>query len=171
MEDPDNYWPVSLTTVPSKIVEQILLETAKEHGKQRVPLNIFVGDIDSGIECTLSKFADNTKLYGTVDTLEGRDAIQRFVKWACANLTKFKQAKCKVQQMGQGNPKDKHRLGGEWIGNSPEVKDLGLLADEKSNMTRQCVLAAEKTNSMLGCIKRSVTSYRGVINFTRKREK
>ena len=39
--------------------------------------NIFVGNMDSGIECTLSKFARNTKLCGTVDTLEGRDAIQR----------------------------------------------------------------------------------------------
>ena len=37
--------------------------------------SIFVSDMDSGTECTLSKFADGTKLRGAVNTLEGRDAI------------------------------------------------------------------------------------------------
>ena len=36
-----------------------------------VLFNIFVGDMDSEIECTLSKFANNTKLCGAVNTLEG----------------------------------------------------------------------------------------------------
>ncbi|GAB0205847.1 mitochondrial enolase superfamily member 1 [Grus japonensis] len=95
--------------------------------------NIFVDDMDSRIECTLSKFANDTKLCGVVDMLEGRDAIQR-------DLDRLE------------------RLGSEWIESSPEEKDLGVLTDEKLNMSRQCVLAAQKANRVLGCIKRGVTS-------------
>jgi len=77
-----------------------------------VLLHIFVGDMGSGIECTLSKFDDNTKLCGVVDTLEGRDAIQR-------DLDRLEMGLCEpheVQQgqvQGRGNPKHKYRLGGE----------------------------------------------------------
>ncbi|GAB0176144.1 cAMP-dependent protein kinase inhibitor alpha [Grus japonensis] len=78
--------------------------------------------MDSGIECTLSKFA-NTKLCGAVNMLEGRDAIQRDLdrlkRWACVNLVKLNKAKCKVLPMGQGNPKHSYRLGREWIESSP----------------------------------------------------
>jgi len=101
-----------------------------------VLFNIFVSDMDSGIECTLSKFADDTKPCGVVDTPEGRDAIQRDLgrleRWTGVKLMKVNKAKYKVLHMGLGNPKHRYRLGGEWIESSPEEKDL---VDEKINMT------------------------------------
>jgi len=127
-----------------------------------VLFKIFVSDMGSGIECTLSKSANNTKLCSAVNTLERRDVIQRnfdnLERWACANLMKFDKAKCKVLHMGWGNPKHKYSMGGEWIEGSPEDENLGVLVDEKLNMTQQCVLTAQKAKHILGCINRSVTS-------------
>ncbi|KAK4806998.1 hypothetical protein QYF61_000327 [Mycteria americana] len=112
--------------------------------------NIFMTDVASGIECTLSKVADDTKLSGAVDTLEGRDAIQRDLdrleKRARAILMKFHKAK------------RKYRLGDERIEGSPAEKDLGILVDEKLDVSWQRALAAQKANRILGRVKSSVAS-------------
>ncbi|KAK4816666.1 hypothetical protein QYF61_019902 [Mycteria americana] len=92
------------------------------------------------------KLGQDTKLSGVVDTLEGRDAIQRDLyrleRWACANLMKSNKAKCKVLHLGRGNPKYGYRLGDGWIESSP-TETWGT---------------AQKANRTLGCIKRSVAS-------------
>jgi len=124
-----------------------------------VLFNIFVGDMNSGIESTLRQFADNTNLCSAVDTLEGRDATQRdperLQRWAHANLMKFTKAKCKILHLGWGNPKHKHRLGREWIESSPVEQDLGVLLDEKLNVSQQFfptrVVLAQVAQRSCGC--------------------
>jgi len=98
-----------------------------------VLLNTFVSDMDSGIECTLNKFAGDSKLCGAIDTLQGQDVVQRNLdrleRRACANHMKLNKAKCKVLHVRQGNAKHKHRLGRECLEGSLVEKDLGVLVD------------------------------------------
>ena len=91
--------------------------------------NINVSDVDSGIKCTLSKFVYDTKLCGTVDMTEGRDAIQRDLdrleQWAQVNLMRFKQSQ--VQSLASGSQQP-HTINKIWRGKGLRIalqKELG----------------------------------------------
>jgi len=99
-------------------------------------------------------FAGDLKLGRTVDTRKGRIAIQRTcMVWRTGPRGTWRNAiPCTEEGRSPCSGAHKDGLAGAWCF---AVKALGVLAASKLNTSQQRALAAEKVNSVLGCIKHS----------------
>uniref|UniRef100_A0A8B9CM06 Reverse transcriptase domain-containing protein n=1 Tax=Anser brachyrhynchus TaxID=132585 RepID=A0A8B9CM06_9AVES len=125
-------------------------------------LNVFINNLDVGLEGVLSKFASNTELGGVVDSVEDGKAWQRDLdrleSWAITNCMKVNKSRCWVLHLRRGNPGYTYRLGDETLESSPTERKLGVMVDSKLNMSQQRALAARRANHILGCIKHGIAS-------------
>ena len=96
--------------------------------------SLFTNVLDEWKECTLSKFADDTKLGGAADTIQ-RD-LNRLEGWAERKLMKFNRGKCRVLHLGRNNPKHQYRLGADVLESSSAERDLGVLVDSRLTMSQ-----------------------------------
>ena len=135
--------------------------------------------MDSGVKSKLSKFVDDTKLGGKVDSRGGGEQIQESIDtctdWAKDWQMEFNLSKCKVLRMGKNNENRDYRMQGVILERVTQEKDLGVLRDVGCKQAGQCQAAIGRANRVLGCIRRGIiykskevvlTLYRNLVRAT-----
>lgn len=98
-------------------------------------VNIFVSDLNGGLDSILPRFADDTKLWWGGHIRRGA-ILQR-------DLGRLGEARTvwsltKVLDLGQHNQQVQYRLGSVWLRSSLGDRDLWVLVDNKLNVRCHC---------------------------------
>ncbi|KAK4831065.1 hypothetical protein QYF61_015122 [Mycteria americana] len=159
-EDPGNYRPISLTSVPGKIMEQILLEAMLRHMEDREVIRDSQHGFTKGKSCLTNVVAFYDGVTTSVDKGKAIDVI--YLDFCKAfDTVPHNILLSKLERYGFDGWTVRcirNWLGDDVIESTPAEKDLGVLMDEKLDMSQQHVLTAQKANRILGCIKSSVAS-------------
>ena len=126
----------------------------------------YINDLPDHLHTNVKMFADDTKLYAPVSNSreykELQEDIDKALLWGEIWQMKFNKSKCKAMRIGKDNYiKDKYTMTCEQRTTPLEEtlleKDLGVHIDNKLKFSDHINLAAKKTNSILGMIRRSYT--------------
>jgi hypothetical protein len=118
---------------------------------------IYINDVTNNIKSSTYLYADDTKLVGSTNNLEGKaileDDVANFIEWSKTWDMPINMTKCSFINF---NKKSDFQL--QEIGNSTSEKDLGVLVTSGGKFDHHIDKTVKKANKMLGLIKRSFKS-------------
>jgi len=121
---------------------------------------IFTNDLDTAVLNWVLKFADDTKLFGKVQSESNRRGLQldlnRLFDWSREWQMEFNVDKCKVMHIGRTNKNFKYYMDSKELEAVHEEKDLGVLITSDLKASGQSIQACNKANRVLGMIHRSI---------------
>jgi len=121
---------------------------------------IYINDLDFGVKNFILKFADDTKLFGSVlnssEYSQLQDDINSLIKWSEDWQMSFNIGKCKVMHFGQTNQFREYFMSNRKLEVVTEEKDLGVWISQDLKASHQCSQAYLKANKLLGVLHRTV---------------
>ena len=121
---------------------------------------IYINDLDLDLSCCTLKFADDTKIYGNINSYDDASKLQqdlnKLVTWSQTWQMPFNVQKCKVMHFGRKNLRYPYIMKESQLETVNSEKDLGILLSSDGKVSVQCAQACMKANRILGMIKRSI---------------
>ena len=126
---------------------------------------LYINDIAEAIQCDLEVFADDTKLYSIIETIEDILRLQQDLnsaqEWSTLSLLSLNIDKCKVMHIGNTLASNYYVSDSASLTNLSVVeneKDLGVWVTNKLDSSLHCQKAVAKANIVIGMIKRTFPS-------------
>lgn len=124
---------------------------------------IYVDDVMVKLNCNIAMFADDIKIWHEIrdinDSIRFQQNINELLIWSKKWCLDFNISKCVVLQLNKKEEQNfTYFLSGNALSSVSLMKDLGVTICSSLKPTKQCILAANKSMSVMRRIKRTFKS-------------